>query len=205
MRRVFTFMALLFLVSLIGCSTTAPAQGIPDTLEENPSTEKPETQKTEDVLQSLFQEPVQFQPLSFVIKTLTNKITDFGNSEDPLHVDHFYLKNPDSAGGVGAVLKYENQTDKTIKYLRLKITPYNAVDDKQYCEIQDRSTMTLKVTGPVAPGESDYAEWRAIWYNYSIRKFTLDSIEIEYMDGSIVQIPEKDEPILVTVENWRQI
>ncbi len=93
---------------------------------------------------------------------------------------------PNSVGGVDVRTVWKNTSDKTIKYASFLWTPYNAVGDPVYCTIARESEKGGRVTGPVKPGETrGYREiWSAMWYNNTIKKATLDKIELEYMDGS---------------------
>lgn len=123
------------------------------------------------------------------IGSIQKRIETSFSQEDPLIIFRLETVGPNSAGGVGMSFTYVNLSPKTIKYLWLKVTPYNAVDDKQACDITRDSTKRLKITGPIEYGEKDYASWSAIWYNYSIQKFVLESVEIEYMDGTKITLP----------------
>lgn len=102
---------------------------------------------------------------------------------------------PNSAGGVDLFVAFENNSDKVIKYITFKVTPYNAVGDPVNCEIRRKSTFGAKSTGPYAKGEGlkgDDRYWENAWYSYQIETLQLDKIEIEYMDGTSVILIDKD-------------
>lgn len=92
---------------------------------------------------------------------------------------------PDSAGGVGAIGSFGNDDNRTFKYVRIHVTPFNAVGDQVVSEIGSKSETWLKVTGPMKPAEFSPVAWDPIWYNPSITEIRVDAVEIEYMDGSV--------------------
>ena len=50
------------------------------------------------------------------------------------------------------------------------------------------------VTGPIKPGTTyGYGTyWDCLWYNYSAKKLVLTEINIEYMDGSSININKNE-------------
>lgn len=92
-----------------------------------------------------------------------------------------------------------NISGKTIKYVRLSFSTYNAVGDPLYCEVTKRNRFTCSLTGPIAAStaRTDYSggstmldpEWHEVAYlpqfssskKGAIRDFKL---EVDYMDGS---------------------
>ena len=101
--------------------------------------------------------------------------------------EYGWVCRPDSAGGVGVLLTLKNLDSKrTIKYLTIEITPYNAVGDIVEDEISEVSTKQLRYTGPLGPNKTcKNIMWEDVWYNYSIRKISIEVIEIEYTNGTI--------------------
>ena len=111
-----------------------------------------------------------------------------------ISIDASYVSEPDSFGGVDYHFVFTNLSDKEIKYLRLDVTPYNAVDDPVSCTITMESKKQCTVTGPIAPGET-YGEdrvWNVLWYNSSIAYPVINAIRIEYMDGTTVELTGAD-------------
>ena len=92
---------------------------------------------------------------------------------------------PNSAGGVSVQIIFQNDTQKTIKYVYFDVVPYNAVKDAQSCTISGKTKAGLKCTGPIQPGKifRDVC-WENVWYNYSITTLDLVMVEVLYMDGS---------------------
>lgn len=74
----------------------------------------------------------------------------------------FYLVSApvdvNSVGGVSVKLRYNNWSDKKLKYIYVTMTPYNQVNDPVACEISGESTKTLRITGPVIPNPESYRE-----------------------------------------------
>lgn len=94
-------------------------------------------------------------------------------------------RNINSVGGASFSPWAVNTSVKTIKYINYKVTPYNAVGDVQSDSISGMSTKPLKDTGPYSNNQLILGGWTA-WYNNTIRCFVIQSIKIEYMDGSIL-------------------
>ena len=118
-----------------------------------------------------------------------------------VQVHDVYVDDINSVGGVDMRISWTNTSDKTIKYIHFYVVPYNAVGDKMYCDIRDHSRFDAYVTGPCEPGHKGYYKigdiyygnlWETVWYNNSIRTIELVGIKIIYMDGSVIDIEEKD-------------
>ena len=73
----------------------------------------------------------------------------------PLQVVDLSLTT-NSANGVSLRLWFNIRGDKTVKYIYITVTPFNAVDDPVTCEISGESTKTGRITGPLNP-ESSYS------------------------------------------------
>ncbi len=56
-----------------------------------------------------------------------------------------------SVGGVEPIIRWRNDSGKTIKYIYFTVVPYNAVGDIVSCRISGDSTEYLQVTGPYEP------------------------------------------------------
>jgi len=110
--------------------------------------------------------------------------------KDSIQIVKSYTKEPNSAGGVDCNIVFKNTSNRTLKYVRFQAIPINAVGDQVACEIYGMKTKGLKVTGPIKPNQvNGYGEyWDTAWYNYSIRSMKVVSFELEYMDGTIVEV-----------------
>lgn len=137
----------------------------------------------------------QIEPSSKSTTTTETTTKNTQNLKNTISVTGSYVSAPDYAGGVDYHFEFTNLSDKEIKYLTVKATPYNAVGDSVKCEIRMQSQFSGKITGPIAPGESYGSDkvFRAAWYNNSITAVAIDSITIEYMDGSEVSITDKSD------------
>ncbi len=100
----------------------------------------------------------------------------------------YFTSRPNSAGGVDANIIWKNKSDKTIKYARFTIAPYNAVEDMVSSEIGNETDKIVRVTGPIKPGAiyGYDTTWECIWYNSSITHMQITGIELEFMDGTII-------------------
>lgn len=118
-----------------------------------------------------------------------------------VQIHDVYVDDIDSADGVDMRISWTNTSNKTIKYIHFYVVPYNAVGDQMYCDIRDHSRYDAYVTGPCEPGYEGYYKvgdiyygnlWENSWYNNSISTIKLVGIKIIYMDGSVVEVEEKD-------------
>ncbi len=97
--------------------------------------------------------------------------------------------HPNSAGGVDVSGSFVNNSSKTIKYITIRFTPYNAVGDAVECSVRNVSDFGLKMTGPYAPNSANYFHGENMWYNYSITSAKVTRADIQYMDGTTETIP----------------
>ena len=92
---------------------------------------------------------------------------------------------PNSAGGVSVQMTFQNDTQKTVKYVYFDVVPYNAVKDAQSCTISGKTKAELSFTGPIEPGATCWnIFWENVWYNRTITTLDLVMVEVLYMDGS---------------------
>lgn len=99
--------------------------------------------------------------------------------------DGTWSYGPNSAGGVGICMNFQNTGSKTIKYITFAFVPYNAVGDAVGCTIRNESEFRGKCTGPIAPNSwKNGVLWENAWYNYSIKSAKITRAYVQYMDGS---------------------
>lgn len=129
------------------------------------------------------------------------KVTGFymGHDEMGEYGPYFASGHPDSAGGVSVIGKIHYSGKKTIKYITLKFTPYNRVNDAVGCDVKNVSEFGLKCTGPIEPGSSQEFKGENLWYNYSITSVKVTGADMQYMDGTEQHIPGNE----ITVEAGR--
>ncbi len=83
-----------------------------------------------------------------------------------------------------------NSSKKTINYVKVKMSFFNAVGDKLKDDITRDDYVWLVVTGPIKPGASTKVlYWRACFYNSTYSGTTeISEIRIEYSDGTTLVI-----------------
>jgi len=97
----------------------------------------------------------------------------------------------DFLGGVEITRKIKNNTDKVIKYITLEWKCYNAVDDLIYDTITGESTQRKYWTGPFNPGQTTNLKATG-FYNSTFSNAVLTEIQIEFMDGQIINITSEE-------------
>lgn len=130
---------------------------------------------------------------TFLVSTTHQLPTPILVADDICEIYSCSPSKPNSADGVDATISFSNKSDRTIKYIIFSVTPYNAVDDPVSSKIGNKSTASLKLTGPIEPttakGDCSSATWDTVWYNPTIRSCKIDAVTIEYMDGEVLEIP----------------
>lgn len=122
-------------------------------------------------------------------KEFENAGTDYKNYIQLLSAT---VSQPNSAGGIDLHIKFKNTSDKVIKYITFTCELYNAVDDRVADSIGNDYSFRGKVTGPINPGSiyGNNTYWTCAWYNYSGKYTKISKIQIEYMDGTKIEIPQ---------------
>ncbi|MDO8768791.1 MAG: hypothetical protein Q7K57_08815 [Burkholderiaceae bacterium] len=106
---------------------------------------------------------------------------------EPKHfVEEFGIWEVNSAGGVVPMAVFINPNKKSaIKYIHMQVTMYNAVGDVIRSSIGGLSTAHLKFTGPLGADErTSNVTWKPIWYNSTADCLKIQSIDIEFMNGT---------------------
>lgn len=97
----------------------------------------------------------------------------------------------DYVGGVEWTFKIRNNTDKEIKYITFQWSCYNAVGDLIYDQIDGKSYVKIKFTGPLAAGETTGKKRNTtLFYNNTFSNLKWNEIAVEYMDGTTESITE---------------
>lgn len=114
--------------------------------------------------------------------------------KNSIQLTSYYLHTPNSAGGCDMTIKFRNISNKNIKYVVFNCKYYNAVDDVVYCDIRDYSVFSGQVTGPIKYNGTnwDCYHWDCPIYNWSARKMEIIDIEIDYMDGTELNISNEE-------------
>ena len=127
-----------------------------------------------------------------ILRDSINKAEHIKSIKNSIKITSYYLTSPNSASGVSVYFYYKNLSDKVIKYLTWQGYPINAVGDPVSCQIRNVASYRGMDTGPVKKGQSGGGYWDCAWYNSTAKKLILESIEIEYMDGSSLTITDDD-------------
>jgi hypothetical protein len=112
--------------------------------------------------------------------------------KDSIQIIKKYVSEPNSAGGVDLNIIWKNKTKRVIKYARFKVSAINDVNDEVYSTISIYpGTEWVKVTGPVKPNQVDgYGTyWSCVWYNHTIKRCKIETVRLEFMDGSEIEFP----------------
>jgi|688.fasta_scaffold835959_1 hypothetical protein len=92
-----------------------------------------------------------------------------------------------SVGGISPAVDFYNTSAKTIKYIELNYSFYNAVGDLSFCSIRKKSSIIGVLTGPIHYNTIANAIFDPMIYNYATRDFVITEIKIDYMDGETVK------------------
>lgn len=110
-----------------------------------------------------------------------------------IQLESYTLHSPNSVGGCDMTIYYRNTTkNKAIKYITFSCQFYNAVDDIISCDIRGYYTFRGQDTGPIKYLEYNGGTWDCPIYNWSARKMEIIGIEIDYMDGTELNISEEE-------------
>ncbi len=155
----------------------------------------------EDVKEYYNEDKEIFELLSEMEKLQTTKENEekekqeIDNIKSSIKVTKIWTASPNSAGGVDLYINWKNVSNKIIKYAYFTVIPYNSVNDIVSCTIRHYSEFTAQAdNGPYSQGQGTSGTgyyWENAWYNYSIKSVKLKSVRIMYMDGTILDIPEK--------------
>lgn len=107
---------------------------------------------------------------------------------DGRYLDHSW-GTPNSVGGWSIRIVGMNCTGKTINYCTFKVHTIDAVGGLAYCEIKHCAYHNLRGTGPIMQGGSFRWQWDDFCYVYNLNKIILDSVYVEYADGTAEDFP----------------
>jgi hypothetical protein len=131
------------------------------------------------------QEKLEQQRDSLINVTIAQKQASL---KDSIQIIKSYTSTPNSAGGVDLHIVWKNKTKRVVKYANFRVSAINAVGDEVRSEIGHYGTAV--VTGPIKPnsvnGYNTY--WDCMWYNSTIKKCVITSVELEFFDGTTLEI-----------------
>ena len=123
----------------------------------------------------------------FVADSLA-KVEHIKEIKSSIKIEDYFLCFPNYAGGCNMNIHYRNISKKTIKYITFECEFYNAVDDYAWCEIYNSYKRRIKDVGPINYWEYDSNIWSDVIYNHNARKMEIVGINIDYMDGTKLEI-----------------
>lgn len=119
------------------------------------------------------------------MKTAAEKQAKLDLAKSLFRVKRIYAGGHDSVGGVYIYFDFVNLSDKPIKYVHFSFSFYNSVGDRVWDEFSQSTSCYY--TGPVYKGQGTESGWRwGKYYNWDIARVELDSLWLEYMDGTSV-------------------
>ena len=88
----------------------------------------------------------------------------------------------------GFEVKVTNMSNKTIKYIIFNIVGLNSVKDK--VKYKGTYIQETRGIGPISPLETAYYDFEHLWWTDIVEYFDIQSINIEYTDGTKKQITD---------------
>jgi hypothetical protein len=124
------------------------------------------------------------------------KVVELETFKNSIEFIKYYTSKPNSAGGVDCNIIWKNLSEKTVKYARFTVVPYNKVNDivKSELDYSNNVEKIVKVTGPIKSKQIDGKEtyWDCVWYNWTIDYMLITGIEIEYLDETLISTYDID-------------
>ena len=79
------------------------------------------------------------------------KVVELETFKNSIEIIKYYTSSPNSAGGVDCNIIWKNLSEKTVKYARFTVVPYNKVNDRVKCkyDYNGNGEKIVEVTGPV--------------------------------------------------------
>lgn len=105
--------------------------------------------------------------------------------------------------GTGIEFELLNTSKKTIKYITFSFTGYNAVDDRVITA--GAAMKTRKGIGPIEPDNSAAYTFEYVWHTDIVEYVRLNSIKIQYMDGSIKTLNQQTLSKLIVPEEYKDL
>jgi hypothetical protein len=137
----------------------------------------------------------QLEKVNEQIQELESKASSESASQSTptYYVKEFGISEVNSAGGVEPYATFFNPNAKVvIKYIRLRVTPYNAVGDVISSTIGNQTTAGMYMTGPLANTDGEKRTgWEPIWYNHSATCLKIQSVQIEFVNGKVLSYAGK--------------
>jgi len=98
--------------------------------------------------------------------------------------------------GTGVAFEVYNPTKKVIKYIWFTVTGYNPVGDKVIDPTRRQSAITMKGVGPIKSKDLASYDFDYTWFTDMVETAKINSIKVQYMDGSMKVIPFSKDLVL---------
>lgn len=99
-----------------------------------------------------------------------------------------YVGEKNSVGGFNVQYVITNNSGKEIKYMYIDCAILNYYGDRVYCEVWDRSTASVKITGPIRSGDTYRCYRTDLFYNYQANKCHITHCCVDFVDGTELEI-----------------
>lgn len=135
--------------------------------------------------------PASVGGTSYITSDVTVSIEPIVTSHNTISKSPIMIKDMcgemDTVGGVQWSFDLKNNSDKVIKYVTISWECYNRVMDVVEDTITKDKIFSLKITGPIQPGQTEYSIKNAIkFYNTTYANYIrLNKINVEYTDGTV--------------------
>jgi hypothetical protein len=113
----------------------------------------------------------------------TAPVEHLGDSTRPVLVVRQGIFSTNSAGGQTFAVSVINNSNRTIKYMRVKARAMNRVGDPVADRISGRFAVEGEMVGPFEPSGSKLPRW-LLWYASDINCANLTELSIVWMDGT---------------------
>ncbi len=120
------------------------------------------------------------------------------NSNEPMRILDWSVTSSEYLKWPGLVFEILNTNKKTIKYIWITVTGRNRVGDI-VTELGKRNK-TVQIIGPINYFTRSSVEFENVWHTDLVSEVDINSIKIQYMDGSIKMITNPKRIILTEKE-----
>ena len=128
-----------------------------------------------------------------VSPAMTSHMEVLKTQDIPMMIVNIYISTPNTVGGVDVYVIPRITTYKTIKYINMTFSVFNAIGDEVYDSKWGGEFIinsigfydfTGKVTDPLNFGDKVEWKWDNAWYNSDIHCLIIQKVDVEYLDGN---------------------
>lgn len=136
--------------------------------------------------------------LKNIEKQLLKLQSKIGNPSYPVFIKEWSWESSDFLNWPLMNFELYNNSKKRIKYIYINLYSLNRVGDK-IVEL-GKTTKSLTAIGPFEPGETSVVNFKDVWHTHLVHTIKIQSLKIEYFDGTFKNIPNVNEIILSDYE-----